>query len=261
MIKLILGGKNNMQIKILMGDNTPEYGVNIANKLRNYGFYIYTRKKDGNIILDSIVKENPDIVIIDTAMINIDAISLIKRVKRNNEHSPIFIVTSLFENEFVEKQLMANGASYFILRPFNCDDLCEIINAIIQDNEQESNTNIETVVTEIIHQIGIPANIKGYSYLRTGIISAIENRNILDSITKVLYPTIAEMHNTTAIRVERAMRHAINSAWKKGNFQVVLNNFFGYQIASFKHKPSNSEFIALITDNLRLRLKYSSNLM
>ena len=181
----------NSNIKVLIGDDTAENGVNIASQLRKYGFYAYTRKKDGNIILDSIENDVPDVVVVDLTLPNIDAISLMRRTKKLNSKSPQFIITAPFENPFIEKQAMENGASYFLLKPFSAENLCNIIKSVLNSESQQETEDLEIVVTNIIHQIGIPAHIKGYHYLRTAILSAVEDRKMLESITKKLYPTVA----------------------------------------------------------------------
>ena len=149
---------------------------------------------------------------------------------------------------------MDNGASRFLLKPYDADDLCSAINSAIGDRSDSLSDDMEVVVTDIIHQLGVPAHIKGYHYLRTAILHSIEDKKLLDSVTKLLYPTVASIYDTTSSRVERAIRHAIEIAWDRGNVDT-LNSFFGYTVDTGKGKPTNSEFIALITDKLRLRYK------
>lgn len=149
---------------------------------------------------------------------------------------------------------MDNGASRFLLKPYDADDLCSAINSAIGDRADSLSDDMEVVVTDIIHQLGVPAHIKGYHYLRTAILHSIEDKKLLDSVTKLLYPTVASIYDTTSSRVERAIRHAIEIAWDRGNVDT-LNSFFGYTVDTGKGKPTNSEFIALITDKLRLRYK------
>lgn len=246
----------NNNTKVLIGDDSAGYGVKVANKLRNYGFYTYTRRKDGNVLLDAIVKDMPDVVVIDMDTINIDALSLIRRVKRTDFKSPSFIVTSSYENSFVQKQIMDSGASYFLLKPFDCEGLCEIINDIIQNNEQQSCDTIESIVTEIIYKIGIPAKLKGFGYLRTAIIASFEHPGFLTSVTTQLYPFIANQYNTTSSRVERNIRHAIDHAWSKGKPEI-LGSLLGYSFEVCIEKPTNAEFIALITHNIIMKYKCS----
>ena len=149
---------------------------------------------------------------------------------------------------------MENGASRFMLKPYAAEDLCRAINSILGDKADSFSDDMEIVVTDIIHQLGVPAHIKGYHYLRTAILHSIEDKTLLESVTKLLYPTVAGIYDTTSSRVERAIRHAIEIAWDRGNVDT-LNSFFGYTVDISKGKPTNSEFIALITDKLRLRYK------
>ncbi len=244
----------NQKIKVLIGDDSAENGVSIANKLRERGMYAYTRRKDGSVILDSIRNEPPDIAVIDVTAQNGDAVSIMKRARELGTKCPAFIVTSSYDNEFIERQVMENGASRFMLKPYAAEDLCSAINAILGDKADSVSDDMEIVVTDIIHQLGVPAHIKGYHYLRTAILYSIEDKNLLDSVTKLLYPTVADIYETTSSRVERAIRHAIEIAWDRGNVDT-LNSFFGYTVDTSKGKPTNSEFIALITDKLRLRYK------
>lgn len=244
----------NNKVKVLIGDDSAETGVSIANKLRERGMYAYTRRKDCGVILDSVKKDPPDAVVLDISTQNGDIIMLMKSVRELGVKPPVFIVTSAYDNEFIERQVMENGASRFLLKPYDADDLCSAINSALGDRVNSLSDDMEIVVTDIIHQLGVPAHIKGYHYLRTAILYSIEDKNLLDSVTKLLYPTVAGIYDTTSSRVERAIRHAIEIAWDRGNVDT-LNSFFGYTVDTGKGKPTNSEFIALITDKLRLRYK------
>lgn len=245
----------NNNIKVLICNDIADDGIQVANKLRTYGFYAYTRHKDGNIILDSIAVDNPDVVVMDFNIPYIDSLSIIRRVKRTALNSPIFIVTSQYENPYAEKRLIDSGASYFLLKPFDCEGLCEIINDIIQDNECCYET-LETVVTEIIHRIGIPTKIKGFSYLRSAVIASYNSSMLLNNVTTMLYPKIADIYNTTGICVERNIRNAIDSAWKNGT-PSILSEITGYSCKAGKKRPTNSELISLITESLLVKYKYS----
>ncbi|MGN0676832.1 MAG: sporulation initiation factor Spo0A C-terminal domain-containing protein [Ruminococcus sp.] len=246
----------NNNIKVLICNDIADDGIQVANKLRTYGFYAYTRHKDGKVILESIASDNPDVVVMDFNIPHIDSLSLIRRVKRTGLNSPVFIVTSQYENPYAEKRLIDSGASYFLLKPFDCEGLCEIINGIIQDNEYCNCETLETVVTEIIHRIGIPTKIKGFSYLRSAVIASYNNSILLNNVTTMLYPKIAGIYNTTGICVERNIRNAIDSAWKNGN-PATLNEMLGYNFKSDKKRPTNSELISLITESLLVKYKYS----
>lgn len=244
----------NNKIKVLIGDDSAESGVSIANKLRERGLYAYTRRKDCNVILESIRNDPPDVAVIDVSAQNGDAVTLMKRARELGGRCPVFIITSMYDNEFIERQVMENGAARFLLRPYSAEDLMSAISSSVGDRAAGCSDDMEIVITDIIHQLGVPAHIKGYHYLRTAILYSIEDKNLLDSVTKLLYPTVAEIYETTSSRVERAIRHAIEIAWDRGNVDT-LNSFFGYTVDTGKGKPTNSEFIALITDKLRLRYK------
>ncbi|MBR1530340.1 MAG: sporulation transcription factor Spo0A [Oscillospiraceae bacterium] len=245
----------NDKIKVLIGDDTVDFGITTASTLRNYGLYAITRRKDGNILLNAIMDEKPDVVIIESVMPHMDAIDLIQHTKNQSSFLPYFIVTSSYDNPFVERQIMELGAAYYILKPFDPKVLAERILALTSMKIRNiSEQNLEIIVTDMIHQLGVPAHIKGYHYLRTSIMFSIENPELLDSVTKLLYPTVAQKFNTTSSRVERAIRHAIEIAWDRGDLDI-LNSFFGYTVNTCKGKPTNSEFIALLTDKLRLQLK------
>lgn len=245
----------NDKIKVLIGDDSVDYGITTASALRNHGLYAITRRKDGNVLLNTILDEQPDVVITDSVMAHMDAIELIKHTKAQSEKFPAFIITSAYDNPFVERQIMELGAAYYMLKPFDVSVLAERVLSLTASHEQNlQEQNLEIVVTDMIHQLGVPAHIKGYYYLRTSILLSIETPELLDSVTKLLYPTVAQKFNTTSSRVERAIRHAIEIAWDRGDLDI-LNSFFGYTVNTCKGKPTNSEFIALITDKLRLQLK------
>ena len=243
------------KVKVLIGDDSVEYGMACASSLRTQGMYVMTRPKNGTTLLESIKKEAPDVVVVDAVLPHMDAIELMKRSRAFGGKRPSFIVTSAYDNPFVEQQVMKAGASYFMLKPFEISTLGERINLLANDTIQMSrpeDTSMEIIVTDVIHQLGVPAHIKGYHYLREATLSSIDDPDLLESVTKLLYPTVAKRFDTTASRVERAIRHAIEIAWDRGNLDT-LNSFFGYTVNTCKGKPTNSEFIALITDKLRLQ--------
>ncbi len=177
---------------------------------------------------------------------------------------PLVMLMSGFDNPALEREAMSAGADYYFLKPFDADEmarrilmLCGEAPAVAEARRRESApSNLAVQVTEIIHQIGVPAHIKGYQYLRDAILMAIEDEQIINAVTKRLYPAVAKRHATTSSRVERAIRHAIEVAWDRGDVDV-LNAYFGYTIHNSRGKPTNSEFIAMIADKFRLQLKIS----
>lgn len=248
--------QSEMTRRILIGDDTVDYGIATASALRSDNYYAITRHKDGNILFQSILEEKPDVVIADAVMPHMDAIELIKRTKAEAPKFPAFFVTSGYDNPFVERQIMELGAVYYMLKPFSYTTLVERINALFAENgmQKKEVPDLEINITDVIHQLGVPAHIKGYYYLRTAILASVEDPELLESVTKLLYPEVARQFNTTSSRVERAIRHAIEIAWDRGDLDT-LNAFFGYTVNTCKGKPTNSEFIALITDKLRLQYK------
>ncbi|MGN0643230.1 MAG: sporulation transcription factor Spo0A [Huintestinicola sp.] len=247
----------NDKIKVIIGDESKEFGCTLANALRGKGFFAVTRENDGLMLLEAIRSEEPDVVVVDSIIPGIDAAELIKR-SDSLVKKPFFIVTSAYRNLFTERQIMSMDNAYFMLKPFDADMLANVIRSAVQmeqcPDDPRLSEDMEMVVTDIIHQIGIPAHIKGYHYLREAILLSLEDSEMLESVTKLLYPTVAKRFSTTASRVERAIRHAIETAWDRGDLDTI-QNLFGYTVSVGKGKPTNSEFIALITDNLRLKYK------
>ena len=249
------------QVKVLIGDDSAEYGISCASVLRSQGMYAYTRPKNGNTVLESIRSDTPDVVVVDAVLPHMDAIELMKQAGVGGGKRPAFIVTSSYDNSFIEQQVMQNGAAYFMLKPFDLNVLGERISLLTEKQPLGALTDhmrqdLTVTITDIIHQLGVPAHIKGYHYLRYAIISAYHDPELLESVTKQLYPKVAGQFDTTPSRVERAIRHAIEIAWDRGNLDT-LNAFFGYTVNTCKGKPTNSEFIALVTDKLRLQNRQS----
>ncbi len=246
--------------KVMIGDDSIEFGISCASKLRKMGLFAVTRPKDGAKVFDEIRKETPDVVVIDAVLPNMDAIEIMKKVSALRIKQPEFVVVSAYDNSFLQSEIISAGAAYFMLKPIDFDVLADRIHSLAQKEkfvEEKTAQDIEIIVTDMIHQLGVPAHIKGYHYLRTAIIASLNDSELLESVTKALYPAVAAAYNTTASRVERAIRHAIEIAWDRGDIET-LNSYFGYTVDTGKGKPTNSEFIALITDKLRLRFKPTS---
>ena len=224
------------------------------------------KANNGEDIYEIIKEKQPDVVLLDLIMPKMDGLSVMELVNNNKDirRHPNFIVITAIGQERITEDAFKKGANYYILKPFNNEVILSKIKNVNQMIRIEKGTgesskpeiNLEARVTDMIHEIGIPAHIKGYHYLRDAIIMSIEDMDVLNAITKVLYPTIAKMHQTTASRVERAIRHAIEVAWSRGNMEVI-NSLFSYTVSTGKGKPTNSEFIALIADKLQLQLKSS----
>ena len=254
------------KIKVLIADDNKEFCAQCSALLRTYGYETVVAPKDGFRVVELVEENQPNIVLLDVFMPRLDAIGVMKTIRESQiSVQPLFMMMSTFDNPVLERELLNSGASYYFLKPFDTDVLVERIvqisgykKADILDlpGAGKLQPDLEMMVTEIIHQIGVPAHIKGYHYLRESILLAVNNADIINSVTKQLYPTVAKKSGTTSSRVERAIRHAIEVAWDRGDVDI-LNSYFGYTIHNGRGKPTNSEFIAMIADKLRLRLKIS----
>ncbi|HCC34138.1 MAG TPA: sporulation transcription factor Spo0A [Ruminococcaceae bacterium] len=256
------------KLKVMIADDTTEFGQICMKVLKSYGMDVFLAPKDGSKLLTGIKSQGVDVVLMDVFMQNLDALGVLEALESLEiKTKPMVMVMSSFDNPRLERETLGAGAAYYFLKPFDMDVLAERIlqltgwhtdeRPIRMSSGSVSNPDIEVMVTEIIHQIGVPAHIKGYHYLREAIILAVKNSDIINSVTKQLYPTVAKKYSTTSSRVERAIRHAIEVAWDRGDVDV-LNSYFGYTIHNGRGKPTNSEFVAMIADKLRLRLKTAS---
>ena len=262
------------KIRVLIVDDNREYVEVLCSFLKQERrIEVVGCAYDGLEAVNLLRMTEPDILILDMVMPNLDGIGVLERMQTLRlKKVPRILVVSAVLNDSIASKTIALGAEYFMLKPVNFDVLVDRI--VMFSKEEEAKTgefrlqekrgvvkqdigDIETMVTEIIHEIGIPAHIKGYQYLRHAIMMVVKDLDIINSITKELYPTVAKDFNTTPSRVERAIRHAIEVAWDRGDTEV-LNSFFGYTIANSKGKPTNSEFIAMIADKLRLQIKNAS---
>lgn len=254
------------KLKVLIADDTTEFGQNCANVLKTYGMEVSICAKDGIELLGEIQAQHPDVVLADVFMPGLDILGVLDQLgNMDKKNRPMVMAMSSYDNARLEIETLSAGASYYFLKPFDMNVLAERIIRLsgwknepmeIAAKPSSSEPDLELMVTEIIHQIGVPAHIKGYHYLREAIMLAVKDGEIINSVTKQLYPTVAKLHDTTSSRVERAIRHAIEVAWDRGDVDV-LNSYFGYTIHNGRGKPTNSEFIAMIADKLRLRLKIS----
>lgn len=251
-------------IKILIADENIDFRVSCKDNLSKLGFKLIELATNGEDAENKIRLFRPDIVILDAWLSKLDFIKVMTKVK-DMDNPPAFIVVSMVNNPNIFSEATEAGAEYCLVKPLDYATLKERIIRIASKNkrpiqntyaQKASLADMETQITKIIHQIGVPAHIKGYQYLRTAIMMAIEDNNIINSVTKILYPSVAQKYSTTSSRVERAIRHAIEVAWDRGDIDT-LNSYFGYTIQNNRGKPTNSEFIAMIADNLRLKNKFS----
>lgn len=253
------------KLKVIIADDSTELGQNCAGALKSYGMDVTLCEKDGRSLLEISHKLKPDVVIADVFMPNLDILGVLADFKNmSDKERPLVMAMSAFDNQRLEKETLDAGASYYFLKPFDIDTMArrviqlsgwknETSPVVVKDNVV-TDPQLEYMITEIIHQIGVPAHIKGYHYLRDAIMLSIKDGEMINSVTKLLYPTVAKKHGTTSSRVERAIRHAIEVAWDRGDIDT-LNSYFGYTIQNDRGKPTNSEFIAMIADKMRLKLK------
>ena len=253
--------------KVLICNDQKDYFTKMTALFGMYDFDAIAVAKDGLKICEAIRENQPEIVLMDAFMPQINALGVMREIERNSTViPPLFFVISPIDKPDLQRDLLMGGASQCFIRPVDFDYMVEqcVDKARSYTNERSlpiittgsgaRHVDIEVMVTDIIHQIGVPAHIKGYNYLRDSIMLVVDNQEIIESVTKSLYPMVAKRANTTASRVERAIRHAIEVAWDRGDVDI-LNSYFGYTIHNGRGKPTNSEFIAMISDKLRLKLR------
>ena len=247
----------------MIADNTEEFCSSLVTALqRSEGFRVVGTANDGEQAVRMILEKQPQILVLDLMLSKKDGLSVLKAIS-TMDRKPAVLATSGFITDYVASAAANLGVQYLMLKPCDMTALTERLEELRGGQTvrpfsaaQESKPSIEAMVTSIIHEIGVPAHIKGYQYLREAIIIAVEDMDVINAITKVLYPQVAKAFQTTPSRVERAIRHAIEVAWDRGDLDT-LQRFFGYTVSNTKGKPTNSEFIALIADKLQLQLKGS----
>ena len=257
--------------RILVVEDDPAISNLIRTTLETQEYQFHTAQNGSGDLMEA-VSYNPDVVILDLIMPKMDGLSLMDKIHNDGTliKSPFFIITSAISNESVIQDAFGFGAGYYMLKPFEMDMIVDRVKSAKsynrripenkkfvdanEDKRQFMERNIESDVTNIIHDVGVPAHIKGYQYLREAIIMSVNDNEMLNSITKILYPSIAKKFQTTPSRVERAIRHAIEVAWNRGKMDTI-DELFGYTINAEKGKPTNSEFIALIADKIRIEYK------
>ncbi|ALP91852.1 MULTISPECIES: sporulation transcription factor Spo0A [Clostridium] len=273
------------KISVLIADDNKEFCSILNDYLLNQKDIVVTGiAKDGREALELIVERKPDLVILDIIMPHLDGLGVLEKLNTMDlEKTPRIIILSAVGQDKITQQAITLGADYYTVKPFDMEvftkRIREMFNSAptIQESSAQSNrvsypttssyiltsepksktpVDLETEITNIIHEIGVPAHIKGYMYLREAITMVVNDMELLSAVTKELYPSIAKKYNTTASRVERAIRHAIEVAWGRGQIEAI-NKLFGYTVHNDKGKPTNSEFIAIIADKLRLKNKVS----
>ncbi len=245
---------------VLVADGSEEFCAQLSGALQNGGYQVVGTAADGNSAIEQIRAAAPEVVVLDLMLPKADGITVLKSLPR--EGRPKILLLSAFATDYVATAAVAAGADYLMLKPCSAQTVALRVGEILEaeraaaNKRQSQAPDIETLVTNVIHEIGVPAHIKGYQYLREAIIIAVGDMEVINAITKVLYPQVAKTFCTTPSRVERAIRHAIEVAWDRGDLDT-LQRFFGYTVSNTKGKPTNSEFIALIADRLQLQLRSS----
>ena len=248
---------------VLIADSAEEFCTGLTAALqRAGGFQVVGTANDGEQAVRMATQLKPDILVLDLMLSKLDGISVLKQIG-TTEHRPATLAVSCLSTPYVSAAVTGLGVRYMMLKPCDLSAVVERLqefrggeNHRMSAARRMDKTSIESMVTGIIHEIGVPAHIKGYQYLREAIMIAVDDMDVINAITKVLYPQVAKTFQTTPSRVERAIRHAIEVAWDRGDLDT-LQRFFGYTVSNTKGKPTNSEFIALIADKLQLQLKSS----
>ena len=246
------------RITVILADQNEEYRTMLAEKLQNTGeFEVVGQAGDGGEVLEQVERTDPDLLILELVLPGMDGLGVLRRLRQRGSQRPKVIATSIFCSQQAVAEAGMLGAVYFLAKPCDEESLIQHMRAAAafdEEQEEEHIPGLESLVTSIIHEVGVPAHIKGYQYVREAIMIAVEDMDVINSVTKVLYPEVAARYATTPSRVERAIRHAIEVAWDRGDLEV-LQKFFGYTVSNSKGKPTNSEFIAMISDRIRLQLK------
>ena len=267
------------KIKILVSDDNQDFTTTLVSYLtKDEDLEVVGIARDGQEAYNKIVENKPDIALLDIIMPHLDGLGVLEKLQSSNlEKKPMCIILSAVGQDKITQKAIELGAQYYIVKPFDINILIKRIKEIkyyqpsqnknnfisreiksqyidIPPETKKNEENLEALVTNVIHEVGVPAHIKGYQYLREAIIMVVKNIDMINQITKQLYPEIAERYHTTPSRVERAIRHAIEVAWGRGQ-QATVERIFGYTVSAAKGKPTNSEFIAMIADKLRLELK------
>lgn len=255
----------NKTVKVLIADDSTTFGKVCKKELADIGMDTVLVGRNGTLVIEYLSKNAVDILVMDAFMAENGAFEVIDFIRDNLDASPIIVVMSGKDALALEEQFMSAGASYFFIKPVEPSAVAHRLSALwswsrlahpVKRSSFNSN-DLDMVISSTLRDIGVPAHIKGYQYLRTSIKECISDPEMLASVTKLLYPTVAKIYNTSASRVERAIRHAIEVAWDRGDMEVH-NSYFGYTIQAQRGKPTNSEFIAMITDKLMLDMKNSA---
>ena len=238
--------------KVIVADANDSYRAMLRETIEQTGeFTVVASVGDGKSALQQVRELTPDLLLLDVVLPELDGFSVLEQIHREELPVRTMMVSSFFTEQVVAEAL-EKGAAFFMPKPFENNALLERMRSVCRPVQPISHTkSLKNMVTDIIHEIGVPAHIKGYQYLREAILIAVEDMDVINAVTKVLYPEVARRYSTSPSRVERAIRHAIEVAWDRGDLET-LQKFFGYTVSNTKGKPTNSEFIAMIADRLVL---------
>lgn len=275
------------KISVILIDDNKELCLDLEKNINKAAdMTVVGIAHDGIDGFDLIAEKLPDIIVLDVVMPRRDGLELLETLQKTDlKKKPLCIMLSAVNNDNITRKALQTGAQYYLVKPIEDHEvILKRIRQVMQNNRvlttglsetltdnfsltdsqplrklpPISHENLETIITNVIHEIGVPAHIKGYNYLREAIALCIQDKEFINSITKMLYPTVARNYQTTSSRVERAIRHAIEVAWNRGR-EEILNSIFGYTIDTNKGKPTNGEFIAMISDSIRLKMKNTVN--
>ena len=245
------------RIKVMLTDVNEDARSMLQDALEKTGrFTVVGSTGDGNEVLQMVADAKPDVLVLDLILPGMDGLGILRRL--DGEKRPKILAVSNFVTQEVVAEAGNLGASMFLSKPYNESAMVEHLISLAEKSEKQLHgPGLEELVTSIIHEVGVPAHIKGYQYVREAIMITVENMDVINSVTKVLYPEVAKRYHTTPSRVERAIRHAIEVAWDRGDLET-LQKYFGYTVSNAKGKPTNSEFIAMIADRIRLQRRGSA---
>ena len=245
---------------VLLADANEEFREMMRESIENTEEFTVVGSTGDGVEALRLMEQRPDIAVVNLILPGADGFEILQQAREKKWATKI-IATAVFCNEQMVAEAISKGAAYFLLKPFKVEALLDRMQAVFGQpaTPEEHAAALKNRVTEVIHEIGVPAHIKGYQYLREAIIIAVGDMEVINAITKVLYPAVAKRFGTTPSRVERAIRHAIEVAWDRGDLET-LHKYFGYTVSNAKGNPTNSEFVAMIADRLVLEMKRGKGL-
>lgn len=250
------------KVRILVADTSDEIGEALEKELRSLEYEVVLCERNGEVVISHLGSQHYDAVIMDVFMSGVDGVEVLDYINEALAQRPVIVMLSAVGKQDFENQILDAGADYYYIKPVKAQAVAKRISRLVSWNgkkasfkkKEYTDDELEFLISDIMRQIGVPAHIKGYQYLRASIMLCVADSEMISSVTKILYPTVAKKFSTTPSRVERAIRHAIEVAWDRGDVDV-LSSYFGYTIQSQRGKPTNSEFIAMIADKIKLSMR------